>query len=49
MPSIYKYLNYREYLHDYFVEQKQFQKQLAHRVVLKKMDITSTGFVLFCP
>jgi uncharacterized protein (TIGR02147 family) len=45
MPSIYKYLNYREYLHDYFVEQKQFQKQLTHRVVLNKMGITSTGFL----
>jgi uncharacterized protein (TIGR02147 family) len=45
MPSIYKYLNYREYLHDYFVEQKQFQKQLTHRVILKKMKITSTGFL----
>jgi uncharacterized protein (TIGR02147 family) len=45
MPSIYKYLNYREYLHDYFIEQKQFQKQLTHRAVLKKMGITSTGFL----
>jgi uncharacterized protein (TIGR02147 family) len=45
MPSIYNYLNYREYLHDYFVEQKQFQKQLTHRAVLKKMGITSTGFL----
>ena len=45
MPSIYKYLNYREYLHDYFVEQKQFQKQLTHRSVLKEMGITSTGFL----
>lgn len=45
MPSIYKYLNYREYLRDYFVEQKQFQKQLTHRAILKKMGITSTGFL----
>jgi uncharacterized protein (TIGR02147 family) len=45
MPSIYKYINYREYLHDYFVEQKQFQRQLTHRVVLNKMGITSTGFL----
>ena len=45
MPSIYKYINYREYLHDYFLEQKQFQKQLTHRAVLKKMGITSTGFL----
>lgn len=45
MPSIYKYLNYREYLRDYFVEQKQFQKQLTHRGILKKMGITSTGFL----
>jgi uncharacterized protein (TIGR02147 family) len=45
MPSIYNYLNYREYLCDYFAEQKQFQKQLTHRVILKKMGITSTGFL----
>lgn len=45
MPSIYKYLNYREYLHDYFVEQKQFRKQLTHRAVLKEMGISSTGFL----
>jgi uncharacterized protein (TIGR02147 family) len=45
MPSIYNYLDYRQYLHDYFVEQKQFQKQLTHRAVLEKMGITSTGFL----
>jgi uncharacterized protein (TIGR02147 family) len=45
MPSIYNYLNYREYLRDYFVEQKQLQKQLTHRAILKKMGITSTGFL----
>jgi uncharacterized protein (TIGR02147 family) len=45
MPSLYKYLNYREYLRDYFVEQKQFQAQLTHRAILKKMRITSTGFL----
>jgi uncharacterized protein (TIGR02147 family) len=45
MPSIYNYLNHREYLRDYFVEQKQLQKQLTHRAILKKMGITSTGFL----
>lgn len=45
MPSIYNYLNYREYLKDYFLEQKQFRNPLTHREVLKKMDITSTGFL----
>jgi uncharacterized protein (TIGR02147 family) len=45
MPSIYHYLNYREYLRDYFIEQKQFQRQVTHRFVLKKMAITSTGFL----
>jgi uncharacterized protein (TIGR02147 family) len=45
MPSIYKYLNYRDYLKDYFLEQKQFQNQLTHRAVLKKMGISSTGFL----
>lgn len=45
MPSIYNYFNYREYLHDFFVEQKQFQNKLTHRLILKKMGITSTGFL----
>ena len=45
MPSIYSYLNYREYLCDYFVEQKQLEKPLTHRLILKKMGITSTGFL----
>jgi uncharacterized protein (TIGR02147 family) len=45
MPSIYNYLNYRDYIRDFFVEQKQFKKQLTHRAVLKKMGITSTGFL----
>jgi uncharacterized protein (TIGR02147 family) len=45
MPSIYNYFNYREYLHDYFIEQKQFQNKLTHRLILEKMGITSTGFL----
>lgn len=45
MPSIYKYLNYREYLHDYFIEQKELRVPLTHRAVLKEMGITSTGFL----
>ena len=45
MPSIYNYLDYRTYLKDYFLEQKQFRNPLTHRAVLKKMDITSTGFL----
>jgi uncharacterized protein (TIGR02147 family) len=45
MPSIYNYLNYREYLRDFFLEQKQFQKKLTHREVLKKMGVSSTGFL----
>jgi uncharacterized protein (TIGR02147 family) len=45
MPSIYNYLNYREYLKDYFLEQKQFRNSLTHRAVLSKMGVTSTGFL----
>ena len=45
MPSIYKYLNYREYLRDYFLEQKQFRNSLTHRTVLNKMGVSSTGFL----
>jgi len=47
MPSIYKYFNYREYLRDYFVERKQFQQQLTHREILKKMGVTSSGFLFW--
>jgi len=45
MPSIYNYINYRDYLRDYFVEQKQFQKQMTHRAVLQMMGVSSTGFL----
>jgi uncharacterized protein (TIGR02147 family) len=45
MPSIYNYLNYREYLRDYFSEQNQLQKRITHRIVLKKLGISSTGFL----
>jgi uncharacterized protein (TIGR02147 family) len=45
MPSIYSYLNYRDFLKDVFVEQKQIEKPLTHRVVLEKMGISSTGFL----
>ena len=45
MASIYKYLNYRDFLRDVFVEQKQLQHPLTHRAVLQKMRITSTGFL----
>jgi uncharacterized protein (TIGR02147 family) len=45
MPSIYNYLNYREYLRDYFVEQKQLRNPVTHRSILKKMKISSTGFL----
>ena len=45
MASIYKYLNYRDFLRDVFIEQKQLQQPLTHRAVLKKMGITSTGFL----
>jgi uncharacterized protein (TIGR02147 family) len=45
MPSIYKYINYREFLRDYFVEQKQLRTPITHRLILKKMKISSTGFL----
>jgi uncharacterized protein (TIGR02147 family) len=45
MPSIYNYLNYREFLRDYFIEQKQLRNPVTHRFILKKMKISSTGFL----
>ncbi len=43
MPYIYDYLNYREYLRDFFAEQKK--KGVTKLTILKKMGITSTGFL----
>jgi uncharacterized protein (TIGR02147 family) len=45
MPSIYKYVNYREFLRDLFIEQKQQMKPVTHRAILKKMGVSSTGFL----
>jgi uncharacterized protein (TIGR02147 family) len=43
MPYIYDYLNYRDFLQDFFKEQKK--KGITQLTVLKKMGISSTGFL----
>lgn len=45
MPLIYNYLSYRDFLRDLFIEQKQLERPLTHRFILKKMGISSTGFL----
>jgi uncharacterized protein (TIGR02147 family) len=43
--DIYSYLSYREYLRDYLKEKKVENPHFSHRVLLRKMGITSTGFL----
>jgi uncharacterized protein (TIGR02147 family) len=45
MPLISNYLSYRDFLRDLFIEQKQLASPLTHRFILKKMGISSTGFL----
>jgi uncharacterized protein (TIGR02147 family) len=45
MPLIYNYLCHRDFLRDLFIEQKQLSRPLTHRFILKKMGISSTGFL----
>jgi uncharacterized protein (TIGR02147 family) len=45
MPLIYNYLCHRDFLRDLFIEQKQLSRPLTHRLILKKMGISSTGFL----
>ncbi len=44
MPYIYDYLNYREFLQDFFKAQKK-ERGMTQLTVLKKMGISSTGFL----
>lgn len=45
MYNIYKYVNYREYLRDYFVENKGNNKAFSHMFFAQKAGIKSSGFV----
>ena len=45
MINIFDYQNYRLYLSDLFIEKKQRNRGFSHRDVLKKMGISSTGFL----
>ncbi len=43
--NIYTYLDYREFLQDYLREKKKENPYVSHRVIQRKMGITSTGFL----
>jgi uncharacterized protein (TIGR02147 family) len=46
MNSIYHYLNYRDFLGDYFKEQKEKKRSFSHQFFARKAGIKSSGFVL---
>jgi uncharacterized protein (TIGR02147 family) len=46
MKDLYEYTSYREYLHDYFEENKKNVKHFSHQFFASKAGIKSTGFVL---
>lgn len=45
MPVIYNYLNYRLYLNDFFEEEKDKPNGITQALLMKKMNISSSGFV----
>lgn len=45
MISVYDYQNYRLFLSDFLNEKKQLDKGFSQREILKKMEISSTGFL----
>jgi uncharacterized protein (TIGR02147 family) len=46
MPNIFEYLNYRQYLSDYFEEQKQKTPQFSHRFFARQLGLATPNFVL---
>lgn len=45
MIQIYTYIDYRKFLSDILKEKKDEKKRFSHRSILKKMGITSTGYI----
>ncbi len=45
MPLIYNYLNYRLYLNDFFEEEKGKSDGITKALLMKKMNISSSGFL----
>jgi uncharacterized protein (TIGR02147 family) len=43
-PSVFRYTNYRTFLHD-FLQANKGVRSLSHRAILRQMGITSTGFL----
>lgn len=43
--SIYDYLSYRDYIRDYLKMKKEQNPHYSQRVLLRKMDISSSGFI----
>ncbi len=45
MKSIFAYNDYRQYLKEHFEEQKALKPAFSHRFLLRKMGVTSSGFL----
>ncbi len=46
MPNIYKYIDYRAFLRDYYKEKKSQKKTFSYQNFAKKAGIASSGFIL---
>ncbi|MCX7725420.1 MAG: TIGR02147 family protein [Chitinispirillaceae bacterium] len=44
--SIYKYLDYRKYLKDYFCTRKKIDPKFSHRYLSRRLGLSSTNFIL---
>ena len=45
MSSIFDYQNYRRFLHDFIDYKKKTERDFSHREILRRMNISSTGFL----
>ncbi len=45
MPNIYNYLNYREYLEDFYIERKKADSSFSYRVFAEKAGFKSKSFI----
>ncbi len=46
MPSVYHYIDYREFLHDYYEEQKEASHTFSFQSFARRCGISSSGFLL---
>lgn len=46
MPKIYNYIDYREFMNDYYKEQKEKKKTFSFQSIARKCGISSSNFLL---